>query len=71
MKAVVCRQLGSFENLQYGDFPEPDLGPGEIRIAIRATTLGFHDMLLVQGRYQHGPQVPFVQGRIPLVADQR
>jgi NADPH2:quinone reductase len=62
MKAIICRQFGSFENLEYGEFPESPLGPGEIRLQVKAAALGFAEMLMVQGGYQVKPSLPFVPG---------
>lgn len=44
------------------DQPTPEPGPGEIRIRIEATALGFVDGLMVQGRYQIRPALPYVPG---------
>jgi len=62
MKAIICRQYGSFENLGYGEFPEPTPGPDEIRLEVKAAALGFPEILMVQGGYQAKPPVPFVPG---------
>ena len=62
MKAIICRQFGSFEDLEYGEFPETALGPGEIRVQVKAAALGFAEMLMVQGGYQIKPPLPFVPG---------
>lgn len=62
MKAIICRQFGPFENLEYGEFPEPPLAPGEIRLQVKAAALGFAEMLMVQGGYQIKPPLPFVPG---------
>jgi NADPH:quinone reductase len=44
------------------DVPEPVPGPGEVRLQIRAAALGFVDGLMVQGRYQIRPPLPYVPG---------
>jgi len=62
VKAVICRQYGSFENLEYGEFPDPVPGPGEVLLSVQAASLGFADMLMVQGGYQVKPPLPFVPG---------
>jgi len=62
VKAVICRQYGSFEDLEYGEFPEPAPGPGEIRMEVKSAALGFPEILMVQGGYQAKPPLPFVPG---------
>jgi NADPH2:quinone reductase len=42
--------------------PTPEPGPGEVRVAIKAASLNFPDLLIVQGKYQMKPPLPFVPG---------
>lgn len=60
MKAVFFRQHGGNEVLQYGDWPEPEPGPGEVRVAIRAAALNHLD-LFVRNGIPHVP-LPMVPG---------
>lgn len=62
MKAVVCRAFGSPNDLTLEDLPRRDPESGEIRIAIRAASLNFFDVLMIQGLYQRKPPFPFVAG---------
>ena len=62
MKAIIARDFGALENLEYGDWPEPKAGPGEVVIEAEAIGVNFPDGLLVQGLYQMKPQPPFVPG---------
>lgn len=59
MKALLCEALGPAEDLAIRDLPEPEPGPGEIVIAVRAAALNFFDTLVIQGRYQVKPPLPF------------
>ncbi|HEV2508184.1 NADPH:quinone oxidoreductase family protein [Bosea sp. (in: a-proteobacteria)] len=59
MKALLCEALGPAENLMIRDLPEPKPGPGEIAIRVRAAALNFFDTLVIQGRYQVKPPLPF------------
>ncbi len=62
--------MQSFEGTAYGsldafrlverEVPEP--AGGEVRIRVEATSLGFVDGLIVQGRYQVKPPLPYVPG---------
>ena len=62
MKAQVCRNFGSIENLNYLDTPDPTPKNDEILIKVRAIGVNFADSLLVQGKYQASPPLPFVPG---------
>ena len=62
MRAIVCRKLGPLSALRLEDVPEPDLGPGQIRIEIKAAGINFPDILTVEGVYQHKPPLPFIVG---------
>ena len=62
MQAWFCESLTGPDDLQWKDVPTPEPGPGEVRIAIRAASLNFPDILIVQGKYQAKPALPFVPG---------
>lgn len=59
MKALLCEALGPAETLVIRDLPEPEPGPGEIAIRVTAAALNFFDTLVIQGRYQVKPPLPF------------
>ena len=62
MRAVVCRELGSLEELVVEDVPTPEPGPGEVRVAVRAAGASFVDALTAAGRYQFPLQPPYTPG---------
>ncbi len=62
MKAIVCRELGPPSVLRLEDMAEPEIGPGQARVRIRAAGINFPDILTVQGSYQHKPALPFIAG---------
>ena len=62
MHAWLCETLDGVEALQWRELPTPEPKPGEVRIAIRAASLNFPDLLIVQGKYQFKPALPFVPG---------
>lgn len=44
MKAVYITEQGGLDVLQYGDLPEPEIGPDEVKIRVRATALNHLDV---------------------------
>lgn len=62
MKSLVVNQLGSLDDLHVQETPSPALSDGQVRIKVAACGLNFVDSLLVEGRYQVKPSVPFVPG---------
>jgi len=62
MQAWICNELSGPDALTWQDTPTPEPGPGEVRVAIKAASLNFPDLLIVQGKYQMKPPLPFVPG---------
>lgn len=62
MHAWLCETLGGVDALQWRELPTPEPQAGEVRIAIEAASLNFPDLLIVQGKYQVKPPLPFVPG---------
>ena len=62
MQAWLCETLDGAEALRWQDLPTREPGAGEVRIAIRAASLNFPDLLIVLGKYQFKPPLPFVPG---------
>jgi NADPH:quinone reductase len=62
MRAVICRAWGAVEDLTVEDTAPPQPGPGEVLIAVKATAVNYADALLVAGRYQTRPPLPFSPG---------
>ena len=59
MRAVVLRAPGGLNQLELRDLPDPGQpGVGQIRVAIHATSLNFHDLLVANG------SIPTTDGRI-------
>ncbi|HEY5738830.1 MAG TPA: NADPH:quinone oxidoreductase family protein, partial [Gammaproteobacteria bacterium] len=50
------------ERLEMGRMPDPECGPGEVEIMVKACGVNFADLLLISGRYQLRPAQPFVPG---------
>jgi len=62
MKAIVCKSLDGPGSLEMADLPEPMPGEGEVAIGVSAVSLNFFDTLMVRGKYQYRPELPFSPG---------
>lgn len=62
MRALTCRAFGPPADLEVGELPEPVPGPGKVRVRVDAVGVGYVDGLLIQGKYQIRPPLPFVPG---------
>jgi NADPH2:quinone reductase len=62
VKAIVCREHGGPEHLVYEDVPPPVPGPGEVVVSVKAASLNFPDVLIIQNKYQVKPPLPFSPG---------
>lgn len=62
-RAIVCHAISddiSAIRMEHRDITQP--GPGEVRIALQACAVNFTDILMIQGKYQHKPELPFIPG---------
>jgi NADPH2:quinone reductase len=62
MRAVIVEKLCSPEELRVTNVPEPAFDEGHVVIDVRAAGCNFFDTLIVQGKYQEKPQLPFSPG---------
>jgi len=62
MKAVLCKEYGPPEKLVVEDVPSEPLGPGQVRVRVRAAGVNFPDVLIIKGEYQFKPAPPFSPG---------
>jgi NADPH:quinone reductase len=62
MQAWICENPVGVEALQWKELPTPQPRAGEVLIEIKAASLNFPDLLIVQNKYQMKPQLPFVPG---------
>ena len=62
MRAVICRGFDGIDALELGELPEPVPGPGQVLVDVHVAALSFMDTLIVTGRYQMKPDLPFVPG---------
>jgi NADPH2:quinone reductase len=62
MKAVLCKELGMPETLVVEDVPSPKAAQGQVVVSVKACGVNFPDTLIIQGKYQFKPELPFSPG---------
>jgi NADPH2:quinone reductase len=62
MKAIVCQNYGPPSTLVFKEVDLPEPGPKEVRIRLKSCGVNFPDTLIIQGRYQFKPALPFTPG---------
>jgi NADPH2:quinone reductase len=62
VKAVLCKAFGPPESLVIEEIASPVPGPGEVVISVKAASVNFPDVLIIQNKYQFKPPLPFSPG---------
>ncbi len=62
MRALLCKTLGTPDELELVDIEKPEPQANEIRIKVAACGINFPDVLMVAGKYQMRPPLPFAPG---------
>lgn len=62
MKALLSKQPGGPETLVLEDVPAPVPGPGQILISVKACSVNYPDVLVIEDKYQFKPPRPFAPG---------
>jgi NADPH2:quinone reductase len=62
MHAWLCETPTGIDALTWQELPTPQPKAGEVLIEIKAASLNFPDILIVQNKYQIKPPLPFVPG---------
>lgn len=62
MHALICSRLGGPEVLEYVELPDPVAGAGTVTIDVAAIGVNFPDGLVIAGKYQTVPDLPYVPG---------
>jgi NADPH2:quinone reductase len=63
MKAVIVREFAPIAQAIYGDFADPVPGAGEVLVDVRGAESNYPDILVIEGRYQIKPPLPFSPGK--------
>jgi NADPH2:quinone reductase len=59
---MICRQWGGPEDLRLEDIERPPLQAGQVRLEVRAAGVSFATTLVIAGKYQRKPPLPFAPG---------
>src|SRR5438128_5870122 len=62
MRALICREWGDIGRLKVEDVAAPKPGAGQVLIDVKATAVNYADSIMVAGRYQTKPPLPFSPG---------
>jgi NADPH2:quinone reductase len=63
MKAVLCKQYGPASSLVVEEVPAPAApAAGQVLVEVHAAGVNFPDTLIIQGKYQFKPELPFSPG---------
>ncbi|MEM9920557.1 MAG: NADPH:quinone oxidoreductase family protein [Bacteroidota bacterium] len=62
MKAIRCHSFGPPSALQLDELPDLTPGPKQVVIDVKACGVNFPDTLIIQGKYQFKPPLPFSPG---------
>ena len=59
---MLCKAYGPPESLVWDEVDPPALDPEGVRIRVRAAGVNFPDLLIIEGKYQFKPDMPFAPG---------
>src|SRR5437879_2031647 len=62
MKAVICKAYGPPESLVVEELEPLQAGEGQVVVSVKACGVNFPDTLIIQGKYQFKPPLPFSPG---------
>jgi NADPH2:quinone reductase len=62
MRALWCDHWTDYDELTIQEVPEPALRPGTVRIRVESAGVSFATQLVVAGKYQRKPPLPFSPG---------
>ncbi len=62
MKAILSKQPGPPDTLVLEEVPDPHPGPDEVLVDVKACSVNYPDVLIIQDMYQFKPERPFSPG---------
>jgi len=66
MRAVLLREFGTTDGLTLAEVANPEPGPDDAVVAVRAIAANYVDLLVIAGTYQFLPERPFSPGKLPV-----
>src|SRR4051794_14952993 len=62
MRALLSYEPGGPETLRLEEVPDPVAGPGQLLVRVRACSINYPDVLIIEDKYQLRPPRPFAPG---------
>lgn len=62
MRAILCKEYGPASKLVIEDIPSPEVKGRGVKVRVKAAGLNFPDTLIIEGKYQLKPTMPFSPG---------
>ena len=62
MRAILCKEYGPAEKLVIEEVSSPEAKGSGVKVRVRAAGLNFPDTLIIEGKYQLKPPMPFSPG---------
>ena len=63
IRTIRCHRISDdIGSVTLDDIDLPDPAPGEVQVRLKACAVNFPDLLMIQGKYQHKPPLPFAPG---------
>jgi len=62
MRALLSESPGGPETLRLREVPDPVPGPGDLLVRVRACSINYPDVLIIEDKYQLKPPRPFAPG---------
>ena len=62
MRALLSTAPGAPETLQLTEIPDPEPGPGQLLVRVKACAINYPDVLIIEDKYQFKPPRPFAPG---------
>lgn len=62
MRAILCKEYGPADKLVIEDAPSPEVKGRGVKVRVKAAGLNFPDTLIIEGKYQLKPTMPFSPG---------
>ncbi|MCL6729081.1 NADPH:quinone oxidoreductase family protein [Sphingomonas hankyongi] len=62
MRALLSNEPGGPDTLRVERVPDPEPGPGELLVRVRACAINYPDVLIIEDKYQMRPPRPFAPG---------